>query len=74
MTSVRRTLDDLEGVELEEISLENGGNLVDRAYHVRTLRSPQTWNFTNLNDARSRFNEEVAICKDDPFVQKRLER
>ena len=41
MASIRRTLDHSEGVELEEISLEHDGEVVDQAYLVRTLRSPE---------------------------------
>ena len=67
-------LEQSEGVTLEEITLENGGTVVDRAYLVTTLRSPQTWNFSNINEARSRFNEEVTTCKTDALVQKRLAR
>jgi hypothetical protein len=74
MASVRRTLDHSDGVELEEISLEHDGKTVDQAYVVRTLRLPETWSFKSLSEARSRFDEEVTICRDDPFVQKRLGR
>ena len=41
MASIRRTLDHSEGVGLEEISLEHVGEVVDQAYLVRTLRSPE---------------------------------
>ena len=71
---MRAMLEQSEGVTLEEITLENGGTVVDRAYLVTTLRSPQTWNFSNINEARSRFNEEVTTCKTDALVQKRLAR
>ena len=74
MGSVRQTLDWSEGVELEEISLQHGGAVVDQAYVVKTLRSPETWTFKTLPEARSRFDDEVAICRDDPFVQARLDR
>lgn len=72
MTSIRKMLDYSEGVELEEISLKNGGEVVDQAYLVSTLRSPETWRFNNLSEAHSRFHEEVITCTDDTLVQSRL--
>ena len=74
MASVKQTLDHSEGVQLEEISLQNDGTVVEKAYLIRTLRSPETWSFATLGEARSRFDEEVSICKDNQFVQSRLGR
>ncbi len=74
MTTARQTLDYSEGVELEEIGLQHAGAIVDQAYIVKTLRSPETWQFKTLADARKRFDEEVEICKSNAFVQDRLGR
>lgn len=74
MATVRKTLDYAEGVELEEISLQNGRAIVDQAYIVKTLRSPETWTFKAFAEARKRFDEEVEICKGNALVQQRLGR
>ena len=74
MTTIRQTLNRSEGVELEEVGLRHDGQIVDRAYIVRTLRSPENWSFKSLGEAQNRFDEEVLVCRNDPFVQKRLGR
>lgn len=74
MASERRILEQAEGVFLEEISLRHDDGVAARAYIVRTLRSPETWDFREELEARIRFNDEVAVCRSDPFVQSRLGR
>lgn len=72
MASERRTLKTEKGVSLVEISLRANGNVVDRAYLVKTLRSPETWSFANEVEANARFDDEVQASRKDPFVQGRL--
>lgn len=74
MSSQRRTLAQAEGVSLEEACLLDDGGITARAYVVTWLRTPETWDFQGEREARSKFDDEVAICRDDPFVQHRLTR
>lgn len=72
MTTQKRTMQTAQGVSLTEICLVNNGAVVDRAYHVATLRTPETWGFSSLIEADARFTDEVNRCENDPFVQSRL--
>ena len=74
MASEKKLLRSAQGVTVTEISLRNNGVVVDRAYHVATLRTPETWNFPSLAEADARYIDEVGKCENDPFVQGRLGR
>ncbi|NBQ40059.1 MAG: hypothetical protein EBU34_09850 [Alphaproteobacteria bacterium] len=63
-----------QGVTLTEIRLHGNGGIVDRAYHVATLRTPETWNCTSLAEADALFLDEVGKSENDPLVQRRLTR
>ena len=74
MASEKKLLRTAQGVKLFEISLPNNGGIVDRAFHVSTLRTPETWNFNNLTEADARYVDEVTQSESDPMVQRRLVR
>jgi hypothetical protein len=74
MASERKILRTAQGVTLTEISLRGNGGIVDRGYHVATLRTPETWNFSNLVEADARYLDEVGKSENDPLVQRRLNR
>jgi len=74
MGSERKVLRTAQGVTLTEIALRNGDAIVDRAYHVASLRTPETWNFTSLAEADARYLDEVTQSEADPIVQRRLNR
>ena len=71
MASIRRTLDHSEGVELEEISLEHDGEVVDQAYLVRTLRSPEACGDEAIEPGIFlTFEEDVfELCDIRPFLR-----
>jgi hypothetical protein len=72
MASERRVLERAEGVSLEEVSLRHDGSIAARVYFVKTLRSPETWDFQDEGEARTRFDDEVTVCRSDLLVQRRL--
>ena len=72
MASERRILERSEGVSLEEVSLRHDDGIAARVYLVKTLRSPETWDFQDEGEARIRFNDEVTVCRSNLFVQRRL--
>ncbi len=62
MASEKKILKASHGVTLTEVSLRNGGAIVDCGYVVQTRRSPEVWTFGTLSEAEVRYGDEVSLC------------
>lgn len=59
MTTRRTMLKFRNGVTLSELSLQSGGSSVAVTYIVETSRTPETFSFSNIDDAEIGFEREV---------------
>ena len=57
-------LHSVEGVLLTETASPVPGGLAATAYVVSTARTPQTWQFTDLEEAKGEFDAEVKRCRE----------
>jgi hypothetical protein len=60
------------GVVLRKMELRNGGQVVDTAYHLGTLRTPETWVFSSLAEADAAYLKELALSQESDLVARRL--
>jgi hypothetical protein len=72
MTTQRQILRSAQGVVLTKLELVNAGTVVDTAYLLQTLRTPETWNFSSLAEADAAYLKEVGLSETDDLVAKRL--
>jgi hypothetical protein len=51
------------GAVLTEVSLHDGGGVVDITYTVSSKRTPAVQSFDSAAEARAAFDAEVALCR-----------
>jgi hypothetical protein len=62
MASEREVLAARNGVELEQVTLRDGNDVVAVAFVVKSRRTPEVPNFGDIIPAQQYFNEEVQRC------------
>lgn len=62
------------GVVLRKLELMNNRISVDTAYHLETLRTPETWTFASLAEADAAYLNELTLSEASDLVARRLGR
>jgi hypothetical protein len=70
----KQILRSAHGVVLTKLELMNSGAVVDTAYLLETLRTPERWNFSSLAEADAAYLKELGLSETDDLVAKRLGR
>lgn len=65
MATDREVLEARNGVVLEQVTLRDSNRVIDVAFVVKSRRTPEVPNFTDVIAARQYFNEEVQKCARD---------
>ena len=60
------------GVELWQTNLIHDGMVVESAFFLKSLRTPESPAYASEVEARRAFDEEVKLSEASEFVQKRL--
>ncbi|NWK98667.1 hypothetical protein DM806_23990 [Sphingobium lactosutens] len=74
MASERTLIAAQEGVELWQTNLIADGSVVNSAFVLKSLRTPECPAYASEVEARRAFEEEVKLSADSPIAQHRLAR
>lgn len=72
MTTQREIIRSAYGVTLTKMELVNGGAVLDTAYLLKTMRTPETWHFSGLAEADAAYLQELALSEASDLVAQRL--
>jgi hypothetical protein len=72
MTTRREVVREGCGVVLRKMELVNDGAVVSKAYHLETLRTPETWIFSSFAEADAAYLKELGLSEASELVAQRL--
>jgi hypothetical protein len=72
MSTAKEVIRTACGVVLTKMELLHDGQVVSTAYHLKTLRTPETSIFTSLAEADAAYTQEVNLSEASDLVAQRL--